>query len=80
MEEDLALVLAGSGLGDMTAYCMPRWRYQGTESWTWQMRCEGRLVTRRGDYILSSYKNDFIKAGLRDARLHTYHHIFLAVI
>ena len=79
-EDKLSLALAGSGLVDVTDHFAPRWQYQGTESWTWQMRREVRMVTGRGDYILSSYRDDFIKEGVRYARLHTDHRIFLAVL
>ena len=30
------------------------------------MRREGRMVTGRGDYILRSDRDDFIKAGIRE--------------
>ena len=38
------------------------------------------MVTGRGDYILSSYRDDFIKPGVQEARLHTDHRMVLAVI
>ena len=44
------------------------------------MRKEGRTVTGRGDCILGSDRDDFTKAGLRKARLHTDHHMVLAVL
>ena len=44
------------------------------------MRCEGRTVLGRGDYILGSDMDDFAKARLREARLHTDHRMILAVL
>ena len=44
------------------------------------MSWEGRTVLGRGDYILSSDRDDFIKAGVREARLNTDHQIFLTVL
>ena len=44
-EDELATILAGSGLTDVTAHFMPRRRYRGTENWTCQMRWEGRTVS-----------------------------------
>ena len=38
------------------------------------------MVTWRGNYILSSDRDDFIKVGVREARLHTDHCIVLSVI
>ena len=42
------------------------------------MRWEVRMVMGRGDYILSSDRDDFIKAGVQEARLHTDHRMVLA--
>ena len=42
------------------------------------MRQEGRTVTGRGDYILSSDRDDFIKAGVQESRLHMDHQMILA--
>ena len=50
------------------------------ENWTWQMRREGRTVTGRGNSILSSDRNEFTKARVREARLHTDHQMVLAVL
>ena len=38
------------------------------------------MVTGRGNYILSSDRYDFIKAMVRDTRLHTDHWMVLAVL
>ena len=64
-EDELTTALTGSRLGDVTDHFPSRWGYQGTGSWTWQMRWEVRIVTGRGDYILISYENDFIKSVVR---------------
>ena len=37
-EDELATALEDSGMGDVTAYFMPRWRYRGMGDWTWRMR------------------------------------------
>ena len=37
-EEELATALADSGMGNVTAYFMPRQRYRGMGDWTWQTR------------------------------------------
>ena len=44
------------------------------------MMQEGRMVMGRGDYTLISDRYDFTKAGVREARLHTDHQMFLAVL
>ena len=44
------------------------------------MRCEGRLVMGREDYILSSDRDIFVKAGVQEARLHTDHWMVLSVL
>ena len=44
------------------------------------MRPEGRQVTRRGNYIISSDRDRFPKAEVREARICTYHHMVLAVL
>ena len=44
------------------------------------MRQEVIQVTGRGNYILNSYMNNFVNTGVREARLHTYHHMVLAVL
>ena len=80
MEEDLATDQADSRLVDMTAHFRPRRQYRGAESWTWHMRQEGRQVTGRDDYIISSDMYNFYNAGIREARTHTYHWMVLAVI
>ena len=49
-------------------------------SWTWQMRREVRMVTWRSDYILSSDRDIFVKAGVQEARLHKYHCMVLLVL
>ena len=67
------LALAGSRLGDVTAYFAPRRRYIGTRIWMWQIRREGIQVTDRGDYIFISDRGSFVNASVREARLHTYH-------
>ena len=72
-EDKLASALAGTGMDDVTAHFTPRRQYRGTGSWTWQMRREGRMVTGRGDYILSSDRDIFVKAGVQEARLHIDH-------
>ena len=79
-EDELASTLAGSGLDNVTSHFTLRRQYQGTGSWTCQMRGEGRLVERRGNYILRSYRDIFVKAGVREARLHTDHWMVLAVL
>ena len=38
------------------------------------------MVTGRGNYILGSDMDDFIKAGVQEARLHTDHWVVLAVL
>ena len=38
------------------------------------------MVTEGVHYILSSDRDDFIKAGLREARLHKNHRMVLAVL
>ena len=79
-EDKLATALAGSGLTDVTAQFTLRRQYRGMENWTWQMRREGRTVTGRGNSILSSDRNEFTKARVREARLHTDHQMVLAVL
>ena len=37
-------------------------------------------VTERGDYILSSDRDRFVNAGVRELRLHTDHHMVLEVL
>ena len=44
------------------------------------MRHEVSLVTGRGNYILSSDKDSFFKAGVQEARLHIYNQMVLAVL
>ena len=51
-EDELVSALVDSRLGEMTDHFTPRRRYRGTGSWMWQMSCEGRLVTVRGNCIL----------------------------
>ena len=53
-EEDLAMVLEDQDLVIMTDHFFHRRRYRGSGSWTWSMQREGRQVTWRGDYILST--------------------------
>ena len=48
--------------------------------WTWKIRQEVRQVTGRGDYILISDRDNFVKAGVREARLHSDHRMVLAVL
>ena len=67
-------------MGDVTALFTPRRRYRGTGIWNWQMRREVILVTGKGDYILSSDKDSFFKAGVQEARLHTDNRMVLAVL
>ena len=59
------LSLAVSGLGKVTAHFKLRWRYRGMGSWMCQISQEGRQVTGRGDYILSTNQDSFVKAGVR---------------
>ena len=79
-EDNLALELVGSGLGNVISHLAPRRRYQGMGTWTWQMRREGRLETGRGEYILSSDRDTIFKEGVRESILHTYHWMVLAVL
>ena len=44
------------------------------------MRREVRMVTWRSDYILNSYRDKFVKAGVQEARLHKYHCMVLLVL
>ena len=44
------------------------------------MSREGRMVMRRGEYILISDRDDFAKAGMREARIHTDHQMVLSVL
>ena len=44
------------------------------------MRWEVRMVTGRGDYTLNSDRDEFIKVGVREERLHTDHWMVLAVL
>ena len=80
MEEKLVAALARIRLGDVTAHFTLRWWYRGMGRWTCQMSREGSLGAVRGDYIISSDRDDFIKAGLREARLHKNHRMVLAVL
>ena len=79
-EDEHVLALAGSGMGDVTANFTLRQRYRGIESWNWHMRWEVRMVTGRGDYTLNSDRDEFIKVGVREERLHTDHWMVLAVL
>ena len=65
-EEDLATALANRGLFSMTDHAMPQRRYRGSESWTWSMKREGRQVTWRGGYVLSTDRCNFTKTGMRE--------------
>ena len=53
-EEELETELADHGLEDVTRYFAPRQQYRGRGKWTWHMHREGRKVTGRGDYVLST--------------------------
>ena len=79
-EEELATVVTECGLEYMTSHFMPRKRYIGDGRWTWQMRREDRQVTEQGDYVLGTSRHTFFNAGVREAQLHTYHRMFLAVL
>ena len=76
----IVAAMAVSGMTDVTAHFTPIRRYRGTENWTWKMRLEGRTVTGREDYILGSDRYDFIKARIREDRIHKDHQMVLAVI
>ena len=79
-EEELATKLADSWLANMIAHFMPRRRYREGRCWTWRMRQEGRKVTDRGDYVLSTDRHNFSNAGVREAKLHTDQRMVLVVL
>ena len=78
-EEDLAEVWADCRLVNMTAHFTAQMRYRGGICWTWQMRKEVRQVMGQGYYLLITDKHNFYNAGVREAQLHTYHCMVLAV-
>ena len=47
-EEDLATVLVGRGIVNITYHVMPRQQYKVAGIWTWIMQREVRQVTGRG--------------------------------
>ena len=49
-------------------------------SWTWQKRRECRQVMGRDNYSLSSDRNNFFNARVREARIHTDHWMVLKVL
>ena len=49
-------------------------------SWEWQMRREVRQVIGRGNYILSSDRENFTNTGVGEAMIHTYHRMVLVVL
>ena len=79
-EGELATVVADCGLEDMTDHFIPSRRYRGDGRWTWRMRREGRQVTGRGEYVLSTSRHTFFNAGVRETRMHTDHQMVLAVL
>ena len=79
-EDELATALTGSVLMDVTSHFTTRQHYRGRENSAWQVGWEGRKVSGSGDYILVSDRDDFTKAGVWEARLHTDHWMVLAVI
>ena len=79
-EEDLAMVLVDKGLVNMTDHFMPKRRCSGAGSWTWRIHREGRQVTGRGNYILSTDRRNFTNTGMREPRHGTDHRMILAVI
>ena len=44
------------------------------------MQLEGQQVTRKGDYVISTDKHNFINAGIMEARHSTDHRMVLAVL
>ena len=72
--------LLDSRLVDVKCHFMLRRQYRGAGSWMWQLQREGRQVTGKGDYILSSDRDNFVNAGVREARLFTGDWMVLAVL
>ena len=79
-EKDLVTALLDRGLFNMIDYFMPRKSYKGAGIWAWFMQWEGRQVTGRGDYILSTDMQKFTYAGLLEPRYGTDHRMILAVL
>ena len=79
-EEKIATTLLNSGLVDVTSHFVLRRRYIGAGSWMWQLQREVRQMTGRGDYILSSVRDNFFNAGVREARILTEDWMVLEVL
>ena len=79
-EEDLATALADRGLVNMTDHLFPRRNYRGSGSWAWSTQREGRRVTGRGDYTLSTDRISFTNAGLRETHFVTDQRMTLTVL
>ena len=79
-EEKIATTLLNSGLVDVTSHFVLRRRYRGAGSWMWQLQREVRQMTGRGDYILSSDRDNFFNAGVREAIIFTEEWMVLEVL
>ena len=78
-EEYLATALEGRGLVNMIDHFLTRMRYWVAGSWKWSMQREGKRVTGRGEYILSTDRSSFTSAELQETRHVTDHRTILVV-
>ena len=79
-EEDLETALADRGLVNIIDHFLSQRRYWGAGGWAWIMQRDGRQVTGRGDYILSTDRRIFFNAWIWETRHGTDHRLILAVL
>ena len=77
---EIAAALRESGLEDMTAHFLPRWRRWGQEQWTWSVVQQGKVVRSRADYILGIDHSLFWNVSVRDQRHNTDHFMVLCCL
>ena len=80
MKKDLATALADRGLVKMTDHFLPRRRYRGAGGWMCSMQRDGKRVTGRGDYILSTDRRSFFNVWMQETSHDRDYRLILVVL